>query len=126
MISYLKYGIFIYNKYMRIDLPGCGFRNCKYYFDGNCTDKVKYSDCKMSFLENYYYKSIENLYKTETHQALKSLMFEIKSELNKYISIVNRSVEENNTPFNRGKLDSYDDIFFILSQIEERLETNTN
>lgn len=111
---------------MRIDLPCCGFRNCKYYFDGNCTDKVKYSDCKMSFLENYYDKSIKNLYKTETNQALKSLMFEIKSELNKYISLVNKSIEENNTPFNRGKLDSYDDILFILSQIEERLETDND
>lgn len=22
---------------MRIDLPNCGFKNCKYCFDGNCT-----------------------------------------------------------------------------------------
>ena len=111
---------------MRIDLPCCGFRNCKSYFDGNCIDNVRYSDCIMSFLESYYDKSIENLYKTETNQALKSLMFEIKSELNKYISLVSKSVEESNTPFNRGKLDSYDDILFILSQIEERIEINND
>lgn len=30
---------------MRIDLPGCNFKNCKYSFDGNCTNKQKYENC---------------------------------------------------------------------------------
>lgn len=31
---------------MRIDLPCCGFKNCRYQFDGNCTRKEKYQDCE--------------------------------------------------------------------------------
>ena len=27
---------------MRIDSPQCTFRNCKYYFDGNCTNQLPY------------------------------------------------------------------------------------
>ena len=27
---------------MRIDLPTCGFKSCRYCFDGNCTKKVEY------------------------------------------------------------------------------------
>ena len=31
---------------MRIDLPCCGFKNCKYQFDGNCMDKGRYEKCE--------------------------------------------------------------------------------
>ena len=31
---------------MRIDLPTCGFKSCRYCFDGNCTNKVKYNKCE--------------------------------------------------------------------------------
>ena len=31
---------------MRIDLPTCGFKSCKYCFDGNCTKKVEYDRCE--------------------------------------------------------------------------------
>lgn len=31
---------------MRIDLPGCGFKNCRFSFDGNCTKKVEYERCE--------------------------------------------------------------------------------
>ena len=27
---------------MRIDIPLCNFRNCKYQFDGNCTNQLPY------------------------------------------------------------------------------------
>lgn len=30
---------------MRIDLPTCGFKNCRYQFDGNCTNKKEYERC---------------------------------------------------------------------------------
>lgn len=30
---------------MRIDLPQCNFKNCKYCFDGNCTSKKQYERC---------------------------------------------------------------------------------
>lgn len=31
---------------MRIDLPTCGFKLCRYCFDGNCTKKVEYDRCE--------------------------------------------------------------------------------
>lgn len=31
---------------MRIDLPTCGFKSCRYCFDGNCTNKVEYDRCE--------------------------------------------------------------------------------
>lgn len=30
---------------MRIDLPQCGFKNCRFCFDGNCTSKREYKRC---------------------------------------------------------------------------------
>lgn len=30
---------------MRIDLPGCSLDTCRYCFDGNCTDKIRYERC---------------------------------------------------------------------------------
>ncbi len=31
---------------MRIDLPLCNLKTCRYSFDGNCTDKIKYEQCE--------------------------------------------------------------------------------
>ena len=31
---------------MRIDLPCCGFKKCRYQFDGNCINRIKYDDCE--------------------------------------------------------------------------------
>ena len=31
---------------MRIDLPKCDFKNCKYYQDGNCIKQTEYDRCK--------------------------------------------------------------------------------
>lgn len=31
---------------MRIDLPQCGFKYCRYSFDGNCTNKNRYETCE--------------------------------------------------------------------------------
>lgn len=30
---------------MRIDLPYCGFKNCQYWFDGNCTKQSEQGKC---------------------------------------------------------------------------------
>lgn len=109
---------------MRIDLPCCGFKNCRYYSDGNCTDKIKYSDCQLSFLENYYDESTKNLQKSETIQVLNSLLYEVNHELESYIARAEESVAENNNPFNRGKLDAFRDICFILKTEEEKYIKN--
>lgn len=31
---------------MRIDLPTCGFKNCRHCFDGNCNSRLEYSRCE--------------------------------------------------------------------------------
>ena len=31
---------------MRVDLPQCNFKNCKYCFDSNCTKKNEYERCE--------------------------------------------------------------------------------
>ena len=31
---------------MRIDLPTCGFKPCRYCFDGNCTKRMEYDRCE--------------------------------------------------------------------------------
>lgn len=31
---------------MRIDLPCCNLKTCRYCFDGNCTDEIKYEQCE--------------------------------------------------------------------------------
>ena len=31
---------------MRIDLPGCNFKNCCFSYDGNCTNKIEYDRCE--------------------------------------------------------------------------------
>lgn len=31
---------------MRIDLPCCSFKNCKFQFDGNCTEESEYDMCR--------------------------------------------------------------------------------
>ena len=31
---------------MRLDLPQCNFKNCRFSFDGNCTNKIEYERCE--------------------------------------------------------------------------------
>lgn len=38
---------------MRIDLPTCGFKPCRYCFDGNCTNKVEYDRCEYREYKDY-------------------------------------------------------------------------
>ena len=40
---------------MRIDLPTCGFKNCRFYFDGNCKSKIEYEKCDYVYFKNYIY-----------------------------------------------------------------------
>lgn len=46
---------------MRIDLPCCGFKNCRYYFDGNCTEPSEQGKCE------YWYLLHKDLYGTQPH-----------------------------------------------------------
>ncbi len=38
---------------MRIDLPSCGFRNCRYHFDGNCTKLSEYNKCIVPHYDDF-------------------------------------------------------------------------
>lgn len=46
---------------MRIDLPCCGFKNCRYSFDGNCMKPSEQEKCE------YWYLLHKELYKPEPH-----------------------------------------------------------
>lgn len=35
---------------MRIDLPCCGFKNCRYSFDGNCTKPSEQEKCEYWYI----------------------------------------------------------------------------
>lgn len=35
---------------MRIDLPCCGFKNCRYCFDGNCTKPSEQGKCEYWYI----------------------------------------------------------------------------
>ena len=39
---------------MRIDLPQCGFKNCRYQFDGNCISesKTRYEKCEYKYYKD--------------------------------------------------------------------------
>lgn len=37
---------------MRIDLPQCGFKQCKFQFDGNCLHKSEYERCDYRRMED--------------------------------------------------------------------------
>ena len=67
---------------------------------------------------------MESSYKSETVQVLNSLLYEINHELESYIARSEESIAENNSPFNRGKLDAFNDIRFILKTEEEKYIKN--
>lgn len=52
---------------MRIDLPACGFNNCKHRFDGNCMREPK--QCEYAIMKELLEEAaeeIENIYGRET------------------------------------------------------------
>ena len=42
---------------MRIDLPQCNFKNCRFSFDGNCTNKIEYDRCEYRIEEDELIKA---------------------------------------------------------------------
>ena len=42
---------------MRIDLPQCNFKNCRFSFDGNCTNKIEYDRCEYRIEEDKLIKA---------------------------------------------------------------------
>lgn len=50
---------------MRIDLPGCGFRYCRYNFDGNCVEKCRHETCEYQRLKQKEIEDGRPLIKTD-------------------------------------------------------------
>jgi len=46
---------------MRIDLPLCNLKTCRYCFDGNCSNKNKHDVCEYAFLKSSKDRIVEKL-----------------------------------------------------------------
>lgn len=46
---------------MRIDLPLCNLKTCRYCFDGNCSNKNKHDACEYAFLKSSKERILERL-----------------------------------------------------------------
>lgn len=57
--------------YMSINEPCCGFQNCKYQFDGNCTNKNRYERCEYM---NMRFFLLELQEKMEGNEELKEII----------------------------------------------------
>ena len=40
---------------MRIDLPQCNLKTCRYCFDHNCTNRIEYERCEFQLIKSYIY-----------------------------------------------------------------------
>jgi hypothetical protein len=69
---------------MRIDLPTCGFKNCRYCFDGNCTNKIEYEVCEFQRLKLYVYYT-DNIDNIQTYKADANRIAEAVERTKKYI-----------------------------------------
>jgi len=69
---------------MRIDLPQCNFKNCRYNFDGNCTNRDKYNYCDYRFAKINAIK--------EFAMRLKEEFFDYKTDVTP--SYIERIIEE--------------------------------
>lgn len=65
---------------MRIDLPTCNLKNCRYYSDGNCKYRIEYEKCEYQKLRSY-------IYFVNNEEALK----EHKADANRIIEAVERT-----------------------------------
>ena len=36
---------------MKFNLPGCDFKRCRFYTDGNCSNRTKYNNCDYQYLK---------------------------------------------------------------------------
>lgn len=69
---------------MRIDLPTCGFKNCRFYFDGNYKNRIEYEHCEYARLKNYiYYVGDESQLKS--HKANADRIKESVERTKKYL-----------------------------------------
>lgn len=69
---------------MRIDLPTCGFKNCKYYFDGNCKNKNEYEKCDYAHFKTYMYY-VDNMDALKVNRADAKRIKEAHERIEEYL-----------------------------------------
>lgn len=74
---------------MRIDLPYCNFKNCKYQLDGNCTDQLMYERCEFNRMKDRLQIDPSGSDKTdELEEALENVRPERYSHWHEYLTNV--------------------------------------
>lgn len=58
---------------MRIDLPLCNLKNCRYSFDGNCTRKDKYDWCEYTLAKKNAFKALAETLKSKSQLVAPSV-----------------------------------------------------
>ena len=81
---------------MRIDLPGCNLKECRYCFDHNCTDKNRHNSCNYAMLNELDIKGL--LFRLPV--AIGSDVYFIPSKVNYDLNVLSRH-EENNRVYHQ-------------------------
>jgi hypothetical protein len=69
---------------MRIDLPQCNLKTCRYCFDHNCTNKIEYDRCEYQLLRSYIYFT-DNEVALKEHSADAKRITEAVEKTQKYL-----------------------------------------
>lgn len=69
---------------MRIDLPTCNLKTCRYCFDHNCTNKIEYDRCEYQLLRSYIY-FINDKESLKEHKADANRIAEAVERTKKYV-----------------------------------------
>ena len=69
---------------MRIDLPQCNLKACRYFSDHNCTNRIEYDSCPYQLLKSYMY-FIEDTEILKNHGANANRIAEAVERTKKYI-----------------------------------------
>ena len=68
---------------MRIDLPQCNLKTCRYCFDHNCTNKIEYDRCEYQRLKSYMY-FVADIEFLKEHKVDAKRIAEAKENISKY------------------------------------------
>ena len=85
---------------MRIDLPGCSFKNCRYNYDCNCTKQAEYDRCdyrlaKIEATKDFVAKIETELAGYELHFT-ETQDWSARNTIQQVISVIKEMAGENN------------------------------
>ena len=81
---------------MRIDFPQCNFKNCRYSFDGNCTNRDKYKCCDYRFAKVNAVKEFTERLKREIDTISYETGFEYQEAIDVIDGLTKEMMEEQN------------------------------